>query len=59
MAAFSRSRPVRMAPVVRSKTVDSEESSEESEDADLNGGAAACAAARIEAIGDEVGYRGD
>ena len=55
MAAFGRRRPVRMAPVVRSGAADSGESSEESEDADMNGGAAACAAAsRIEAIGDEL-----
>jgi hypothetical protein len=54
VAAFNRRRPVRtrvrMAPVMRS----GEESSEEAGDADLNGGAAACAAARIEAIGGEL-----
>ena len=55
MAAFSRRRPVRMAPVVRSGAADNGEYSEESEDADMNGGAAVCAAAsRIEAIGDEL-----
>ena len=55
MAAFNRRRLVRMAPVVRSGVADSGESNEESEDADMNGGAAAWAAAsRIEAIGDEL-----
>ena len=54
VAAFSRKRPVRMAPVMRSGAADSEESSEESEEDGENGGAAACAAARIEAIGDEL-----
>ena len=55
VAAVRRRRTVRMAPTVRSGGTDSssEESSEDSEGADLDGGAAACAAA-IEAVNCEL-----
>ena len=55
MAAISRERPMRMAPMVGFGAAEGEDSSGDSEDADKNGGAAACAAAcRIEEIGDEL-----
>jgi hypothetical protein len=54
VAAFGRSRTARMAPMVWSGGTDSRsEESSDSEGADLNGGAAACAAA-IDAVNKEL-----